>query len=76
MAAAFDFEGLNTIEELLRLLEIATMDTLSLENSIARNRTLATITQAHARLLETGEQEERLTGMEAVLGPRLIDGLG
>ena len=60
VAAAYDFDGLSTIEELQRLLEVATMDTLSLENSIARNRALVAIAQARARLLETGEHEERL----------------
>ena len=73
LAAALNFEGLSTIEELQRLLEIATMDTLSLDNSIARNRALVTIVQARARLLETGEQEERLAAIEAALGPRFTD---
>ncbi len=73
LAAALNFEGLSTIEELQRLLEITTMDTLSLENSIARNRALVMIVLARARLLETGEQEERLAALEAALGPRFAD---
>ena len=73
LAAALNFEGLSTIEELQRLLEIVTMDALSLENSIARNRALVMIVLARARLLETGEQEERLAALEAALGPRFAD---
>ena len=73
VAAAFNFEGLSTVEELQRLLEIVTMDALSLDNSIARNRALVMIVLARARLLETGEQEERLAALEAALGPRFAD---
>ena len=36
--AAYDFEGLATIPQIRRLLEVAVVDTLSLENSIARSR--------------------------------------
>ena len=45
VAAAYDFEGLGSIPEVRRLLEVAVVDTLSLENSIARSRALAYLAQ-------------------------------
>jgi hypothetical protein len=72
LAAAYDFDGLNSITELRRLLEIATLDTLNLANSIARNRALMSAVLAGAKLLEVGEQEERLAAIEEALGPRII----
>jgi len=54
-----------------RLVEVAVLDTLGLENSVARNRTLAYLAQTAARLLETGELEERLRALEAAMEPRL-----
>jgi Mg2+/Co2+ transporter CorC len=39
---------------------------------VARNRTLIAGTLAAAKLLEVGEQEERLAAIEAALGPRVV----
>jgi hypothetical protein len=39
--------------------EIAVLDTLGLENSVARARTLAYLAQTAAKLLEIGSFEER-----------------
>jgi hypothetical protein len=72
VTAAYDVDGVSTIQELSRILEIAMIDTLSLENSVARNRTLLAAVATGAKLLEVGEQEERLTAIEAALGPRLL----
>jgi hypothetical protein len=41
VAVAFDFDGLETIPQIRRLVEVAAFDTLGQENSIARSRTLA-----------------------------------
>jgi len=70
--ATYDLEGLETIPQIRRLLEVAVADTLSLENSIARSRALAYLAQVAVMLLEKGEHEERLEAIEAVLGPRLV----
>ncbi|MPZ49027.1 MAG: hypothetical protein GEU75_06930 [Dehalococcoidia bacterium] len=72
LAAAYDFDGLNSVMELRRLLEIATLDTLNLGNSIARNRALMSAVLAGAKLLEAGELEERLADVEAALGQRSV----
>ena len=46
-----------------RLLEIAAFDTLALENSLARSRTLVAVVVAGSHLLEVGELEARLTAL-------------
>ena len=71
VASAFSFEGLGTPTQIQRLVEIAVVDTLGLENSVARARTLAYLAQVAAKLLEAGEHEDRLSRIEQALGPRL-----
>ena len=43
------------------------MDTLALDNSVQRNRTLAYLAQTALRSIEVGEQEERIRTLEAAL---------
>ncbi len=64
---AYDIDGLASVAALRRLLEIAALDTLALENSLARSRTLVAVVVAGSRLLEVGELEARLTALEAAL---------
>ena len=64
VAGIYDFEGLGATRELRRLLQIAVVDTLALENSVARSRTLAYLVQVGVNLLEKGEMEERLKALE------------
>jgi hypothetical protein len=71
VAVAYDFEGLESIQQIRRLIEVATVDALSLENSLARVRALGYLAQVAVTLLEKGEHEERLEAIEAVLGPKL-----
>ena len=68
---AYDFEGLSDVGQVRRLLEIAALDALGLENSIARSRTLAYLAQVSVKLLEVGELEDRVRALESVLHPRL-----
>jgi hypothetical protein len=70
VSGAYDFDGLNSIPEILRLVEVAALDTLGLENSVARNRTLVAVAQAAAGLHEKGELEERIKALEAVMSTR------
>ena len=68
---AYDLEGLETVAGLRRLLEIAVVDTLGLENSVSRSRTLTYQVMVAAKLLETGELEQRIALLEdAVNGQR------
>ena len=68
VSSAYEFAGLGTIESIRRIVEIATIDTLGLENSIARSRVLISAALAAAKLLEVGELEARLAELEATIG--------
>ncbi len=68
VSGAYDFAGLDTLQSIRRLLEIASIDTLGLENSIVRSRTLISAAMAAAKLLETGELETRIATLEAAIG--------
>lgn len=70
VAGAYAFEGLETVTGVRRLLEVAALDTLGLENSVARSRTLAYLAQVSVRLLEVGELEARLAALEATVNGR------
>jgi hypothetical protein len=70
VSGAYDFAGLDSIPSIRRILEIATIDSLGLDNSIVRSRTLISAAVAAAKLLETGELEGRLAVLEAALASR------
>jgi hypothetical protein len=74
LAGAYDVESLATTPDLRRLLEIAAYDALGLENSVARVRAITAIVQVGARLLETGEIEDRVTALEEAVESRAQDG--
>ena len=67
VSGVYDFEGLGTITQVRRLVEVAVLDTLGLENSVGRNRALGAFAQTAAKLLEVGEFEERLNALEQVV---------
>ena len=68
LSGAYDFEGLASIGSIRRILEIATLDALGLENSIVRARVLISAALAAAKLLETGELEARIELLETAMG--------
>lgn len=67
IATAYDLEGLDHIAGIRRVLDIAVADTLSLDNGIARNRTLIAAAATASRLLAGGDFEARLEALEAAL---------
>jgi hypothetical protein len=69
VAGAYDIESINTIEGIRRLIEIAMLDTLSMDNSLSRNRTLAYLAMVALKTLEMGEFEERLAALEQSVHP-------
>jgi len=71
IAVAYDVQGLGSIAEIRRLVEVAVIDVLSLENSVARARAIAYLAHIATKLLEVGEHEERLARIEQTLEPRL-----
>jgi hypothetical protein len=64
---AYDFEGLGSVEQIRRVLEIATLDALGLDNSVARSRLLIQAALAAAKLLEVAELESRVGRLELVI---------
>ena len=72
VAGAYQFEGLGNVQDIRRLIEIAVYDTLGIENSVQRSRTLAYLAQTALKSLEVGEVQERLGVLEeSVLGRRV-----
>ncbi len=72
LATAYDFEGLSSVPQIRRLVEVAAFDALGLENDIGRVRALGYLAQVAVTLLAKGEMEERLAAVEAALGPRVV----
>jgi hypothetical protein len=70
VGAIYGFRGLRTVDDNLGLLETAAIETLALENSIARNRTLGGFAATGLKLLEASDLEERLSALEAVVQHR------
>lgn len=70
IAGAYEFEGLEDVGSIRRLVEIATSGTLELENSVTRNKALASFAQVAAGLLEKSEFARRLEELESVVLPR------
>ncbi len=72
LQGAYEVDGLETVEQIRRVVEIAVLDGLGLDNSVARCRVLIAGALAAAKLLEVGELEERLEAIEGALGPRVL----
>ena len=72
VSGAYDFGGLQSVGDIRRLLEVAVLDTLGLENSISRARTLAYLATSAIKLLEAGEFEQRLAALETVMLGRKV----
>jgi hypothetical protein len=72
ISSAYDLEGLGTVDQIRRLLEIAALDALGLENSVNRSRTLISAALAAAKLLEIADFADRVSALEAAVGPRLV----
>jgi len=76
VASAYQFDGLGNVQDIRRLIEIAVLDTLGMENSIQRARTLAYLAQTALKSLEIGEVQDRLAVLEeSVLGRRVLPSL-
>ena len=67
VTGAYELDGLNRLERMERVLDIATTDALALDNSVARVRTLLAIVQTGVKFYETTELDERLRNIEEVL---------
>jgi hypothetical protein len=64
ISTAYQFESLNSVDGIRRIVLIAVLDALSMENSMSRARTLAYLAQVALRMLDVGEMEERVAALE------------
>lgn len=64
VSAIYGFGGLRTPDDQLALLETTVIETMALENSIARNRAVANMVSIASRLREASELEERIEALE------------
>ena len=62
---AYDVEGMQTLEDVRRVTEIAIMDTLLLENSVGRSRVLFVGCHLLLNLFEFSDIEARLQAFES-----------
>ena len=69
LAVAFDFAGLETVDGVRRLLQIAATDALAMESSPARCRQLVYVALAALRVMEVRDFEQRLMSMEQSVNP-------
>jgi hypothetical protein len=72
VSGAYDFDGLATVDGIRRLIEVAVIDTLGMENSLSRSRTLAYLAQVALRTLEVGELEQRIAILEQAVHSQQI----
>ena len=61
---AYQFKSLNSVDGIQRVVEVAIFDTLALENTIPRNRTLASLAQTALHTIEVGDIEARVEALE------------
>ena len=69
LSLAFDFEGLETVDGVRRLLQIAATDALAMESGPARCRQLVYVALAALRAMEVRDFEQRLKGLEQSVNP-------
>jgi hypothetical protein len=64
VSGAYDVDGIRTPADVVRVLDIALIDTLALGSSIARSRELAHIAQIALRAIVADTFDERLSALE------------
>lgn len=73
LLGAYELEAVNTTSGIYRVLEIAILETLAMENTIARNRTLGYLIQVVLKAMEDADREERLAALEQVVHGKQIE---
>ncbi|MBI2859178.1 MAG: hypothetical protein HYX90_08880 [Chloroflexi bacterium] len=72
LAGAYEVEGVGSVQDVQRILQIALLETLAMENSMSRNRTLIYLAMAALKALEAGSHEERIVALEKAIKDRRI----
>jgi hypothetical protein len=71
VAAAMQIDGIGTMAQLQRVLEVVLFESLALQNGVPRNRLLISLVQAAQALVKEGDHEERIEALESVMGDKL-----
>lgn len=71
VARVYDYQGLRSIDDILRVLESTVSDTLSLDNSVDRSRALAQLCEIGRRCLAS-DYEDKIRALEAALASRSL----
>ncbi len=71
LQVVYEIEGLETLPQLRRLLRIAVLEALGMENSPARVGALLRAVTVGAKLMEVGELADQLAAIKGVLEARL-----
>ena len=66
ISRAYQFESLDSVDGIRRIVLIAVLDALSMENSMSRARTLAYLAQVALRMMEVGDIEARVEALEEI----------
>jgi hypothetical protein len=74
LATVFDIGNIESVAGLWRIVQIVVLSSLAQENGVARNRILLSAAMTGAKLLETGQQADRLADVETILGIRKKQG--
>ena len=61
---AYEFDTTNNLAGIIRLLQIVVIDTLALDNGVARNRTLLAAIMTALQLYQTSSVEQRVEALE------------
>jgi hypothetical protein len=72
VSETYGLTGLATVTDIRRVLDLALLDALALDNSIARARVIVQIAMAATRLLDPRELEERLLAYEKAASVRPV----
>jgi hypothetical protein len=68
LASVYDLGDPGTIEGVTRLIHIAALETLSLGNSVPRNRTLIATATASVKVIEVTDLAARIAALESAVG--------
>ena len=74
VAVAYEIDGIESVPQLRRVLEIVILDALGMDNNVARGRLLVSAVVAAAKLNELGEIAQQIARLHDVLVPRIEQG--
>jgi hypothetical protein len=71
LLGSYDIEALDNVGAIRRIVEVAMIDALRLENSVARSRVLIAGAALAMHLLDVGELEDEMRVLRLALTPRI-----